>query len=56
MILNYIWIFFKLFQTALMIASENNLIEIVQLLVEQEEIDINVRDFYLFNSIFNLII
>ena len=56
MILNYIWIFFNLFKTALMIASESNLTEIVALLVEQEGIDLNVRDFYLSDSIFNLII
>ena len=40
---NNIWNFFKLFKTVLIIASENDHIEIVKILVEQEGIDINAK-------------
>ena len=39
---------FKLFKTALMIASEKGNIETAKLLLEKEGIDINIKDIYLF--------
>ena len=45
-----IWNSFILFQTALMIASKNNNIEIVKLLLEQKGIDINAKNVYLLCS------
>ena len=43
-----IWIFFKFFRTALMYASQEGYIDIVQLLLQQEGIDINAKDAFLF--------
>ena len=40
---NNIWKLFKLFETALMKASDNDHTEIVKILVEQEGIDINAK-------------
>ena len=56
MFLNNIRNIFKSYETALQIATKNNLTEIVQLLIEKEGIDINVIDAYLFNLVFNFII
>ena len=44
MLENYIWKLFKLFETALMYASENCHAKTVKALVEQEGIDINAKD------------
>ena len=41
---NNIWNFFKLFNTVLIYASMKGYTEIVRILVEQEGIDINVKD------------
>ena len=41
---NNIWNLFKLFKTALILASENGHTKIVKILVEQEGIDINAKD------------
>ena len=41
---NNIWSFFKLFMTALIIASENGYTEIAKILGEQKGIDINVKN------------
>ena len=50
---NNIWNFFKLFWTALVIASENGHTEIVKILFEQEGFDINAENnVYFNNSIF----
>ena len=38
------WIFFKLSNTALILASKNGHTEIAKLLIEQEGIDINTQD------------
>ena len=48
---NNIWSFFKLFGTALMIASERGHTEIVKILVEQEGIDINAKNNVYFNNL-----
>ena len=53
---NNIWRFFNLFLTALRYASDNGHIETVKILLEQEGIDINSKDVYLFLSIFIVII
>ena len=45
---NNIWKLFKLFRTALMWASMDGYVEVVKILVEQEGIDINAKDIYLF--------
>ena len=45
---NNIWDFFKLFKTALIFASFNSHPEIVKILVEQEGIDINAKDNYVY--------
>ena len=41
---NNIWSFFKLFETALILAYEYGHTEIVKILVEQEGIDINAKE------------
>ena len=48
---NNIWNFFKLFWTALILASKNCHAEIVKILVEQEGIDINAKDSVYFNNL-----
>ena len=53
---NYFWKLFKLFNTSLILASWNDKIEIVKILIAQEGIDINVKDILLFLSIFISII
>ena len=47
---NNIWNFFKLFGTALILASEDGHTEIVKILVEQEGIDVNAKDEVYFNN------
>ena len=49
---NNIWALFKLYVSSLMLASVNGHIEIVKLLLEQEGIDVNVKDAYLLYLIF----
>ena len=53
---NYIWNLFKLFDTALIWASEKGNTEIVKMLVEQDGIDINAKNIYFFLSKFISII
>ena len=54
-ILNYnIWNFIKLFKTVLMIASQNDQTKTVKILVEQEEIDINMKNIVYFNNFLNI--
>ena len=53
---NKIWQLFKLFETALMVASHYGFTEIVKILLEQQEIDVNAENFYFFQSKFNSII
>ena len=47
---NNFWEKIKLFVTALMNASYEGYTEIVKLLLEQNEVNINDKDAYLFNS------
>ena len=47
---NNIWNFFTLFKAALIIASENGHTEIVKILVKQEGIDINAKNYVYFNN------
>ena len=49
---NNIWKLMKLFKTALMLASSEAKTKIVKILVEQEGININDKDDYLFYSKF----
>ena len=49
---NHIWNFFKLLCTALMYASKNGHTEIVKIFIEQEGININAKDIYLYLSLF----
>ena len=49
---NYIWNLFELYVTTLISASVNGHIEIVKFLLEQEGIDINDKDVYLFYLMF----
>ena len=51
---NNIWNFFKLFDTALILASRKGHTEIVKILIEQEGIDINAKEYnvYINNFIF----
>ena len=47
------WYLFKLYQTALILAAEKyNGLEFVKALLAHEGIDVNVKDVYLFSSIF----
>ena len=48
---NNIWNFFELFNTALILASQNGHTEIVKILVEQKGIDINAKNIVYFNNL-----
>ena len=48
---NNIWNFFKLFETALIYASENGKNEIVKILVKHKKIDINAKNKVYFNNL-----
>ena len=48
---NNIWNFFKLFWTALTLASANGHTKIVKILIEQERIDINAKDKIYFSNL-----
>ena len=49
---NYIWNFIKLFYTALMKASQNGYIEIVQVLLGLQGLEFNAVDIYFINLMF----
>ena len=51
-----IWVFFKLFCTALIWASSKDHTEIVRLLLAHKEINVNEKDVHLFSSKFISII
>ena len=53
---SYNWNLFKLFETALILASFDGHTEIVRLLLAHEGIDVNAKDFYLCSSKFISII
>ncbi|KAH0785867.1 hypothetical protein GPJ56_010267 [Histomonas meleagridis] len=53
---NSFWEMFEIFRTALMLASLNNRIESIKLLLEQKAIDVNAKDIHLFDIKFISII
>ena len=56
MIVYFVWNLFLWFKTAFTIALKNGNIDIVNIFLEQDQIDINIQDFYFLFSIYYWII